>query len=147
MPVIIGSSTAEIDAPIERCWAIIEDIAIAPEWQGGVVHVDVLERDPEGRAIVCDVVSDAKLRRVHTRVRFSHDGPTRLAWEMIEGDLDSMEGSWELEDLGAGRTRVTYTVAVDPGPIPKLLRGPIETAARAILVSSRADELAKRAAQ
>ena len=56
-----------------------------------------------------------------TRVRFAYEGPTRLSWKMVEGDLESMEGSWELEDLGAGRTRITYTVAVDPGAnIPRL---------------------------
>jgi hypothetical protein len=144
MPVITASSTAEVDVPIERCWALVEDVAIAPEWQGGLLRMDVIERDADGRPLICDTVSDAKLRRVHTRVRFEYAGPTRLSWEMVEGDLEFMQGSWELEDLGAGRTRATYTLAVDPGPMPKLVRGPIEKAARAILVSSRANELAKR---
>jgi hypothetical protein len=63
---------------------------------------------------------------------------------MIEGELHSMEGSWELEDLGDGRTRITYSLAVDPGSIPPFVRGPIEKAARAILVNGRATELAKR---
>jgi hypothetical protein len=144
MPVITGSSTADIDAPIDRCWALVEDVAIAPEWQGGLLRMDVLERDAAGRALICDAVSDAKLRRVHTRVRFEYAGPTRLSWRMIEGELDSMEGSWQLEDLGGGRTRVTYALTVDPGPVSKLVRGPVEKAARAILVSGRANELAKR---
>jgi ribosome-associated toxin RatA of RatAB toxin-antitoxin module len=144
MPVITGSSSTDVDAPIERCWALVEDVPIAPEWQGGLERMDVVERDDEGRALICDAVSDAKLRKVKTRVRFTYEGPTRLSWKMIEGDLRSMEGSWELEDLGSGRTRITYTVAVDPGPIPSLVRGPIEKAARAILVNGRAQELAKR---
>jgi hypothetical protein len=63
---------------------------------------------------------------------------------MIDGDLDSLEGSWRLEDLGGGRTRATYEVAVDPGPIGLLARGPLERAARAILVNPRAKELARR---
>src|SRR2546423_1153153 len=99
MPVITGSSTAEVAAPIERCWALVEDVAIAPQWQGGLVKMDVLERDEHGRPLICDALSDAKLRKVHTRVQFTYDGPTRLAWTMLEGDLDSMDGSWQLEDL------------------------------------------------
>jgi ribosome-associated toxin RatA of RatAB toxin-antitoxin module len=144
MPVIRGSSVAEADAPIDRCWALVEDVAIAPEWQGGLLEMKVVERDAQGRAEVCDALSDAKLRKVRTRVKFTYEGPTRLSWKMLEGELDSMEGSWELEDLGAGRTRVTYAVAVDPGSIPRLVRGPIEAAARAILVNGRAGELARR---
>jgi ribosome-associated toxin RatA of RatAB toxin-antitoxin module len=146
MPVINGSSSAVADAPIDRCWALVEDVAIAPEWQGGLVKMDVLERDEQGRPSVCDAVSDAKLRKVKTRVKFTYEGPTRLSWKMVEGDLTSMEGSWELEDLG-GRTKITYALAVDPGSIPPLVRGPIEKAARAILVNGRADELARRVTQ
>jgi hypothetical protein len=106
--------------------------------------MDVLERDADGRALICDAISDAKLRKVRTRVQFSYEGPTRLSWKMIEGELESMEGSWELEDLGSGRTRVTYAVAVDPGAVGALVRGPIERVARAMLVNGRAKELAKR---
>ena len=122
MPVITGSSTAEVAAPIERCWALVEDVAIAPQWQGGLVKMDVLERDEHGRPLICDALSDAKLRKVHTRVQFTYDGPTRLAWTMLEGDLDSMDGSWQLEDLGGARTRATYALAVDPGSFAALAR-------------------------
>jgi ribosome-associated toxin RatA of RatAB toxin-antitoxin module len=144
MPVISGSSEAEVGAPIDRCWLVVEDVASAPEWQGGLVSMDVLERDDSGRAAVCEAVSDAKLRKVRTRVRFTYDPPTRLSWTMLDGDLDSMDGYWQLDDLGDGRTHVTYGVAVDPGPIGLLARGPLERAARAILVKPRAKELARR---
>ena len=29
--------------------------------------------------------------------------------------MKSVEGSWELEDLGGGRTRATYALDADPG--------------------------------
>jgi ribosome-associated toxin RatA of RatAB toxin-antitoxin module len=144
VPVISGSASAEVDAPIERCWALVEDVSTAPEWQGGLVSMEVLERDEQGRAVECEAVSDAKLRKVRTRVRFTYEPPTRLSWKMLEGDLDSMEGYWQLDDLGGERTRATYGVAVDPGPIGLLARGPLERAARAILVNPRAKELARR---
>lgn len=144
MPLITGSASTEIDAPIERCWAAVEDVASAPEWQGGLVELDVIERDRQGRPLVCDAVSDAKVRKVETRQRFSYEAPQRLSWAMVEGELDSMEGYWELEDLGGGRTRATYGLAVDPGPVPRLVRVPLERAARAILVNPRPQELARR---
>jgi ribosome-associated toxin RatA of RatAB toxin-antitoxin module len=144
MPVISGSSDSEIAAGIERCWAVVEDVPSAPGWQGGLVSMDVLERDESGRALICEAVSDAKLRKVRTRVRFTYEPPTRLSWQMIDGELDSMEGYWQLDDLGQGRTRATYGVAVDPGAIGFLARGPLERAARALLVNPRAKELARR---
>lgn len=146
VPVITGSSATEVDAPIERCWELVEDVAGAPEWQGGLVQLDVIERDDQGRPLVCDAVSDLKLRKVRTRQRFTYEPPKRLAWTMIDGELESMDGYWELEDLGDGRTRVTYGLAVDPGRTGLLARGPLERAARAIAVDPRAKELARRVA-
>jgi ribosome-associated toxin RatA of RatAB toxin-antitoxin module len=144
VPVITGSSSAEVDAPIERCWEVVEDVASAPEWQGGLVQLDVIERDGQGRPLVCDALSDAKVRKVRTRQRFTYEPPKRVSWEMIDGELDSMEGYWQLEDLGEGRTRATYGLAVDPGRMGLLARGPLERAARAIVVDPRAKELARR---
>ena len=110
MPVISGSSSVEVDAPIERCWEVVEDVASAPDWQGGLLQLEVIERDEQERPLVCDTLTDAKVRKVRTRQRFSYEAPNRLSWEMLEGELDSMEGYWELEDLGGGRTRVTIPI-------------------------------------
>ena len=145
MTVISGTATGEVDAPLERCWALIEDVPNSPEWQSGLDRMDVVERDGDGRAVLCDTISDAKLRKVHSRVKFSYDAPTRLSWHQVEeGDLHSLEGYWQLEPLDDARTRVTYSLAVDPGPVGRLARAPFERAARAMLLNPRPKELAKR---
>ncbi len=85
MAPITGSATKDIDAPIDRCWELIEDVAIAPEWQNGLVRLEVVERDDQDRPLVCDTLSDAKLRKVKSRVRFSYEAPTRLSWHPARG--------------------------------------------------------------
>ena len=140
-----GTASAEIDAPIDEVWAVVEDVLIAPEWQGGLVEVSALERDGEGRPTLVESVSDIKVRRVKTQVRFSYDPPTRLSWSQEKGDLKSVEGSWVLEDLGEGKTRATYTLDGDPGRVlGMVIRGPVEAAARAMLVNARPGELKAR---
>ena len=69
-----GSSTAEIDAPLERVWELVEDVEKAPEWQGGLKQVVALERDDEGRAVLCESHSDGKVRTIKSNVRFVYDG-------------------------------------------------------------------------
>ena len=141
MPVLTGSSSAEIGAPIERCWALVQDVLSAPQWQRGLESVTVVEHDQHGRPLVCDTISDAKITHVHGRVRFDYQPPHRLSWTQVQSDdLDSMQGSWELEDLGSGRTRVTYALAVDPGPIGFLAR-PLERLIRPLVLGGRAEEL------
>lgn len=147
MPVITGSASAEVGTPLERCWSLVEDVASSPEWQSGLERMDVVERDEQGRPLVCDTLSDVKLLKVSSRVRLTYEAPTRLSWIQIEGgDLKSLEGYWQLEPLGDDRTRVTFGLAVDPGPVGLLARGPLERAARAILLNPRPKELANRLA-
>jgi uncharacterized protein YndB with AHSA1/START domain len=140
-----GRASAEIEAPIERVWAVVEDVLTAPDWQGGLVAVTPLERDDAGRPTLVESESDVKVKHVKTQVRFSYQPPTRLSWTQEKGDLKSVEGSWLLEDIGDGRTRATYTLDSDPGRVlGMLIRGPVESAVMAMLVNARPGELKKR---
>jgi carbon monoxide dehydrogenase subunit G len=143
---LIGTSTAEIDAPLDKVWGLVENVEAAPEWQGGMKGVEALERDAQGRATRCEVAADIKVRTVKTIVRFNYDGaPARLSWTQEKGDLKSVDGSWELEDLGDGRTRATYNVEVDLGRmLGALVRGPIVNVIREMLAGARAGELKRQ---
>lgn len=140
-----GTESAEIEAPIEAVWAVVEDVLAAPEWQGGLVSVEPLERDDEGRPTLVESTSDIKVRHVTTQVRFGYEPLARLSWTQEKGELKSLQGSWELEDLGGGRTRATYSIDADPGRIlGTLLRGPLEGAVTGMLVNARPGELKER---
>ncbi|MGO9909313.1 MAG: type II toxin-antitoxin system RatA family toxin [Solirubrobacteraceae bacterium] len=145
MSTITGSSTAEIHAPLDQVWALVEDVESAPEWQGGLKGMHPLDRDDQGRAIRCEAETDAKVRTVKSTVRFTYEGPTRLSWTQEKGELKSVEGSWTLEDLGADRTRATYKLEVDLGRMLSLvIRGPLVDLLRDMLVGARAGELKQR---
>jgi ribosome-associated toxin RatA of RatAB toxin-antitoxin module len=147
MAMLTGSSTAEVDAPLEQVWALVEDVERAPQWQGGLKAVHALQRDDEGHAIVCQTESDAKVRTITSTVRFTYDGPTTLTWRQEKGELKSVDGRWELENLGENRTRATYSLEVDLGRMLSLvIRGPLVDLIRGMLVSARAGEL-KRAVE
>ena len=142
MGMITGSSTAEIDAPIERVWALVEDVEAAPNWQGGLKAMRAVEHDEKGRAVLCESETDAKVRTIKSTVRFEYDGPTALHWTQEKGELKSVEGSWTLEDLGSSHTRATYSIEVDLGRVlGMLVRGPLIDVLRGQLAGARAGEL------
>jgi uncharacterized membrane protein len=146
MATIDGQRTVEIDAPIERCYEIAADIEGAPEWQGSLREVDVLERDAEGRPELVETKSDAKVKTVSTRLRFSYDPPNEIRWTQEKGDVKSLVGWWDLEDLGDGRTRATYALEVDPGRmLGMLLRGPVVDQVRNFLLGGAAEGLKQHA--
>jgi uncharacterized membrane protein len=146
MGFITGDRSVEIEASIERCYEIAADIENSPEWQGSLKDVEVLERDGERRPLVVETESDAKVKTVRSRLRFSYDPPTGIDWEQEKGDTKSLHGSWRFESIGDGRTRATYALRVDPGRVlGLLLRGPAEAKVRDFLLSGAAEGLKKKA--
>jgi ribosome-associated toxin RatA of RatAB toxin-antitoxin module len=142
---LTGSSTAEIGASLDRVWAVVEDVEKAPEWQGGLKAMRAVERDGDRRAILCESESDAKVRAIKSTVRFSYDPPTKLGWTQEKGELKSVVGSWDLEDLGDDRTRATYSLEVDLGRVlGMVIRGPLVDMLRGMLINARAGELKRR---
>lgn len=66
----------------------------------------------------------------------------RITWVQEDGDLKSVEGSWELEDLGDRRTRATYRLEMDPGRILGIaIRGPVVGVLRGRMVESMPGKL------
>lgn len=120
----------------------MQDVEKAPQWQGGLKAMDALERDDDGRAILCETESDAKVRTVRSIVRFEYEGPKALRWTQVKGDLKSVDGRWDLEELGDGRTRATYWIQTDLGRmLGMVVRGPLVDLLREMLAGARAGEL------
>ena len=146
MGLIKGDRSVEVEAPIERCFEIAANIEAAPEWQGSLQDVEVLERDGDKRATLVETKSDAKVKSVRALLRFSYDEPTRIEWVQEKGETKSLRGWWDFEDLGEGRTRATYALETDPGRVlGLLLRGPAETMVKDFLLGGAAEGLKRQA--
>ena len=103
MSLIEGSASGEVPAGIDACWEVVADLSRAPEWQQGITSVDVVERDGDGRPLICDVVIDAKFREVRCRVRCSFDAPHRTAFERQEQALAAGHGTRAAADVVVSR--------------------------------------------
>ena len=142
MGILEASYTVEIDAPRDRCYEIAADVENAPEWQGTLEEVEVIERDDQGRAELVYTKSDATVKKVESELRFSYDPPGAITWEQEKGEVKWLTGSWDFEDLGDDRTRATYGLRGDPGRmLSLLLRGPVETKVKEFLTKSAAEGL------
>jgi uncharacterized membrane protein len=137
-----ASYEIEIEAPRDRCFEIAADVEGAPRWQGSLKSVEVLERDAEGRPQLVETVSDAKVKDAKAILRFAYDPPGSITWEQEKGDVKSLVGSWEFEELDANRTRATYALRADPGRVfGLLLRGPVEGKVKEFLTKGAAEGL------
>jgi len=146
MGKITGERSVEIDAPIQKVFDIAADIEGSVSWMGAMKDVEVLEKDADGRPKLVETVNDAKVKTVKTKLSFTYNAPTEIRWRQEKGDVKSLDGRWQLEDLGGDRTRATYALEVDPGRVlGMLIRGPVEGQVRDFLLGNAADGLKRTA--
>jgi ribosome-associated toxin RatA of RatAB toxin-antitoxin module len=139
---IEGSASAEIAAPIADVFAIAADVEGSPRWQPEIKLAECVDRDHAGNQILVRTETDAKVRTLASTLRFNYDEPTRISWEQQAGDLKSVSGGWELEDLGEQRTRATYSLNVDLGRmLGMVIRGPVVGVLRGQLIESMPGKL------
>jgi len=142
MGTINGSATIEIDAPIEAVYAAAADVEGSPRWQPEIKVAECLERSAAGEQLLIHMETDAKVRRLGSEMRFSYEEPQRVSWVQEKGDVKAVEGDWQLEDLGSGRTRVTYRLEVDLGrTLGLLIRGPLLSVLRGQVIESMPEKL------
>ncbi|HVY77058.1 MAG TPA: SRPBCC family protein [Solirubrobacterales bacterium] len=141
MGTVGGTSSIEIEAPLGAVYGAAADVEASPRWQPEIKLAECLERDADGNQVLVHMETDAKVRRLGSDIRFTYE-EQRISWVQEEGDLKSVEGSWELEELGGGRTRVTYTLEVDLGrALGLVIRGPLVGVLRGQLVDRMPERL------
>jgi hypothetical protein len=132
-----GTSSIDIDAPIPRCFVITADVESAPVWQGAMRGAQAVEYDAQGRAALVEAQIHAIVAEVTVWLLFTYTEPTGMRWTRERGELKSLTGAWDLEDLGGGQTRAAYSLEIGLNRALGLLRmgvrGPAETKARELL--------------
>jgi uncharacterized membrane protein len=142
MGKIFASHTVEIEAPLADVYAVAADVPGAVTWNPAIDAVEVIERDAQGRAELVETEADVKVKRAKSILRFSYEESTGVFWVQEKGDVKSVDGRWELEEIEPGRTRATYALDVDPGRVlGMLLRGPVEGQVKDYLTKGAAEGL------
>ena len=125
MKELSGSAYSAVDAPVEKCIALLEAIDRYPQWHADVVHeVEVLARN-DGHPtrvrtklhlargplvkdfnLVMAVASDRVRQIKLTKVRDAHSGP------------EQFDVTWLVEDTGPTLIRLDLSASLD---VPRFL--------------------------
>jgi ribosome-associated toxin RatA of RatAB toxin-antitoxin module len=106
-----------VDAPARAVYELAKEQDRFPDFMPDVESITILERMP-GRIVSRwkTLVEDAPIEWVEEDLY--DDAALRVDYRLIEGDLDTFEGSWTFEDRD-GSTHVTLGVEYDFG-VPTL---------------------------
>jgi uncharacterized membrane protein len=120
-----ATQTMEIAAPAEQILEVLLDFDAYPTWARDLKGVTVESRDDEGRGheVTFRAAAMGRSTSYTLRYEYSHD-PITIGWELVRGDImRRLDGSYRLEPLLDGDTRVTYHLAVDlVVPLPAFVK-------------------------
>ncbi len=143
MGVHRAEQSERIAATPQACFDALCDFESYPDWQQAVESVEVLEHDDAGAVVRFEI--DAKVRKIGYTLRYHYEAPTRIWWELVEGDVAAVEGEYVLEPNG-DRTDATYRLGIDPGvPVPGLLARQLTKGVMRRSVTDLRDEVERRA--
>jgi len=142
MGSISGTASTEIEASISVVYSVAADGEGATRWQQEIQAAECLARDAEGNQLTVRMETETPIKRLTSVLDYSYESPNRISWIQTDGDLKSVIGSWDLEELDTGVTRVTYALEVDPGRLLGMaIRGPVTDALRGKMVDSMPGKL------
>ncbi|RYJ04796.1 MAG: SRPBCC family protein [Actinomycetales bacterium] len=133
-----------IEAPAGAVMSVIAAFADYPDWATGMREVTVLDTDAQGRPLdVRFVVDSAPIRDTFT-LRYDWRDELLVTWSLVPEDatmLSAMDGSYSLDAVDAGRTRVTYQLSVE---LKLPLLGMLKRKAEKVIVDTALKGLKRR---
>ena len=125
------------------CFDLLVDFERYPEVFGTIISAQVLSTDAAAATWTVRFDLNMVIRTVSYTLAYSGERPKRLAWQLVEGDIAAVEGSYELRPLEDDLTEATCSQAVDPG---FWIPGPIKRAFERSALADSVGEM-KRAAE
>jgi len=104
-----------VDVPIDRLYEVITDYEAYPEFVPGIkgCRVKSAAGGKAGSPRLVEYELDLGLKRVKYTLGHQETKNAKVTWSLVQGDMMKVSnGSWELEDLGGGKTRAHYAVEV-----------------------------------
>jgi ribosome-associated toxin RatA of RatAB toxin-antitoxin module len=112
--VAIVNSTTTINAPLEKVYAIAQDVEKFPDYMPNVKSLEIVERD--GNRVVTKWVGEVEDLRI--KIRWTEEdiwdsAAKTCTFRQLEGDYKTLRGIWRFADLGDGTTRFDSELEIE----------------------------------
>ncbi len=131
----------DIHGTAEDIFEVATDFEAYPDWNPNIKKVEIRKSDAKGRPTEVWFEVDAKVKRLRYTLKYSYAGaPERFSWELLEGDVKELNGSYAFDEFD-DVTDVTYETSIDPGfKVP----GPLKRQGERQIVKGALQDLKKR---
>jgi ribosome-associated toxin RatA of RatAB toxin-antitoxin module len=110
--------TEILDAPIKDVWELICDLDSYPRIMDPVRSIKILSKGKDWTLVGWEVeLKGSILRWTEREDRYPQN--YRVVYEQVDGDLEMLQGHWELREIDGNRTEATLEIEFEIG-IPML---------------------------
>lgn len=104
-----------IEVEPETAWQVLTDFEHLAKFLPNVVATQVLEASAQRTVVEQTTVSQILFAQVHSKVRTENRvvAPGRLGFRLLEGDLNHLQGYWQVLPLASSQVLVKQVVAAD----------------------------------
>lgn len=109
-----AAQTTHVNAPADRCLAVVLDFERYPEWAKDIKEATVRARDDQGRPARVEYRASALGRSTHYILEYDYSEiPGRLSWHLVEGDImRALDGAYSFVEVEGG-TQVFYELDIE----------------------------------
>lgn len=109
-----------VNVPAETAWQVLTDYDNFENFLPGVASSQLLAS--EGNRRVFEQVNEVRVaffnRRTRVRIATTETFPNVIDFQLVDGDVESVVGRWQIDPVAdnPNQVLVTHRVDVDPGP-------------------------------
>ncbi len=117
-----ASDDIVVHAPPDAIFDVITDLEAYPDWAEGVLDVEILANDDEGRPLRARFHVDARVMEISYTLAYEY-AADRISWKLTEGEqISQLDGTYQLVPNGDA-THVRYALEVEIDlPLPRFLK-------------------------
>lgn len=107
-----------VNAPISTAWAVLTDYDNFEQFFPNVASSQLISSSGNQRVFEQENVVRllAFTRRTRVRIATVESYPQQIAFQVIDGDIEALQGVWQLQTVGnQNQVLITHQVYIDPG--------------------------------
>jgi hypothetical protein len=142
-----GAHEVAVDAPRERCMAVLLDVPAYTDWWPGVTEAAVLDPGPEPEIRLVFDSHAPGVGEIELRARLRPEPPSAVRIALTGGRLSKLDGpGWTLAEEPGDRCRVRYEIHAEMKTgLPGFLERGFAEPAKRFLVTEPVEALKRRA--
>lgn len=106
-----------VTAPVAIVWKLLTDYNNFENYFPNVASSQILEAKGNRKVFEQVYLIQALIfsKRSRVRIASTETYPRQIDFNLVEGDVNALKGTWRLEPVSSDRVLVTHQVTVDPG--------------------------------